>query len=75
LKGLPPLLIQVGRNEILLDDAVRCADKARAAGVDVTLEIWEGMFHVFHMLNFLPETKRALESIAAFVSQRQGRSE
>jgi acetyl esterase/lipase len=75
LKGLPPLLIQVGSDEILLDDAVRCAGKARAAGVDVTLEIWEGMFHVFHMLPFLPETKRALESIAAFVSQRQGHSE
>jgi monoterpene epsilon-lactone hydrolase len=70
LTGLPPLLIQVGRNEILLDDAVRCAGKARQAGVDVTLETWEGMFHVFHMLPFLPETKRALESIAAFVSQR-----
>jgi monoterpene epsilon-lactone hydrolase len=72
LQGLPPLLIQVGKDEILLDDAVRCAGKARQAGVDVTLETWEGMFHVFHMLPFLPETKRALESIAAFVSQRLG---
>jgi acetyl esterase/lipase len=70
--GLPPLLIQVGQNEILLDDALRSAAKARAAGVDVTLETWEGMFHVFHMLPFLPETKRALESIAGFVSQRLG---
>jgi acetyl esterase/lipase len=70
LAGLPPLLIQVGQEEILLDDAVRCARKARAAGVDVTLETWEGMFHVFHMLPFLPETKRALDAIAAFVSQR-----
>jgi acetyl esterase/lipase len=71
-QGLPPLLIQVGSDEILLDDAVRCADKARAAGVDVTLETWEGMFHVFHMLAFLPEAKQALESIAQFVSQRLG---
>jgi acetyl esterase/lipase len=70
--GLPPLLIQVGSNEILLDDAVRSAAKARAAGVEVTLETWEDMFHVFHMLPFLPETKRALESIAAFASQRLG---
>jgi len=70
LKDLPPLLIQVGSDEILLDDAVRCAGKARKAGVDVTLETWDGMFHVFQMFPFLAETKRALESIAAFVSRR-----
>jgi len=70
LQGLPPLLIQVGTDEILLDDAVRCASKARKTGVDVTLETWDGMFHVFQMFPFLPETKRAVESIAKFVSQR-----
>lgn len=70
LRGLPPLLIQVGTEEILLDDAVRCADRAREAGVAVTLEIWDEMFHVFQMLPFFPETKRAVEHIAAFVSQR-----
>jgi acetyl esterase/lipase len=72
LQGLPPLLIQVGENEILLDDAVRCAARARAAGVEVALETWEGMFHGFYMLPFLAETKRALFSIAAFVSRRLG---
>ena len=70
LKGLPPLLIQVGADEILLDDAVRCADKAREAGVDVTLEIWNEMFHVFQMIWFLAETKTAIGHIAEFVSQR-----
>lgn len=70
LHGLPPLLIQVGSEEVLLDDATRCAAKARAAGVEVTLETWEGMFHVFHLLPFLPETKRALASIAGFVSHK-----
>lgn len=70
LKGLPPLLIQVGTEEILLDDAVRYADKARAAGVEVTLEVWDEMFHVFQMLPFFPETRKAVASIAAFVSQR-----
>ena len=45
--GLPPLLIQVGEYEIIRDDSVRVAEKARAAGVDVELEIWPGMFHVF----------------------------
>lgn len=69
-KGLPPLLIQVGSEEILLDDAVRCAGNARAAGVDVTLEIWDEMFHVFQMLPFFPETKNAVEHIAAFVARR-----
>jgi len=67
---LPPLLIQVGTEEILLDDAVSCADNAREAGVDVTLEIWDEMFHLFQMLPFLRETKKAVEHIAAFVSHR-----
>ena len=70
LEGLPPLLIQVGADEILLDDAVRLADRAREAGVDVTLEVWDEMFHVFQMVPFLPETKRAVEQIAQFVVQR-----
>jgi monoterpene epsilon-lactone hydrolase len=69
LKDLPPLLIQVGADEILLDDAVRCADKAREAGVDVTLEIWNEMFHVFQMIWFLAETKEAVGHIAEFVSR------
>jgi acetyl esterase/lipase len=69
LTGLPPLLIQVGTDEILLDDARRCAEKAREAGVDVTLEIWKEMFHVFQMVRFLPEAKEAVRHIAEFVSQ------
>jgi len=69
LKGLPPLLIQVGTDEILLDDATRCAESAWEAGVDVTLEVWEEMFHVFQMVPVLPETKRAMASIARFVSR------
>lgn len=69
LKSLPPLLIQVGSDEILLDDAVRLADKARTAGVEVTLQVWDEMFHVFHMLGFLAEAKEALGCIAEFVSQ------
>ncbi len=69
LAGLPPLLIQVGTDEILLDDTTRLADQARAAGVDVTLEIWDDMFHVFQMLGFLKETKKALVHIAEFTSK------
>ena len=70
MQGLPPLLIQVGTEEILLDDAVRCADNAREAGVEVTLEIWDEMFHTFQMLPFFPETKKAVAHIGTFVSQR-----
>jgi len=69
LRGLPPLLIQVGTDEILLDDARRIAEKAQMAGVNATLEIWEEMFHVFQIIPFLPETKKALKQIADFVSR------
>ena len=70
LKGLPPLLIQVGADEILLDDAVRFAGKACEAGGDVTLEVWDEMFHVFQMIWLLAETKQAIGRIAEFVSGR-----
>jgi acetyl esterase/lipase len=66
LKGLPPLLVQVGTDEVLFDDATRCADRARQAGVDARLEIWDEMFHVFQLVPFLPETKRAVRQIADF---------
>ena len=68
LSGLPPLLIQVGTDEILLDDAKRLAERASDAEVDVTLEIWDEMFHVFQLLSFLPETKKAVDQIAEFVA-------
>jgi acetyl esterase/lipase len=48
LHGLPPLLIHVGTDEILLSDSERLAERARAAGVDVTLEVWEHMWHAWH---------------------------
>ncbi len=68
LKGLPPLLIQVGSDEILLDDAIRIAEKAREAKVNTTLEIWDDMFHVFQLISFLPETQRAIGRIAEFAT-------
>jgi acetyl esterase/lipase len=77
LRGLPPLLVQVGEAEILLDDATRLASRARAAGVDVTLEVWEEMFHVWHAFaEILPEAQRACERIAAWLEPHlSGRSE
>jgi acetyl esterase/lipase len=70
-RGFPPLLIQVGSEEILLDDAQMVAEKARAAGVDVTLNIWQGMWHVWHVLGeFVPESKAAIEEIGRFIESK-----
>lgn len=68
LAGLPPLLIQVGDRETLLDDSRSLAERARAVGVDVTLEVWDGMIHVFQLFaGELEEGRRAIEGIGAFV--------
>jgi acetyl esterase/lipase len=66
--GLPPLLIQVGTREILLDDSTRVAERARASGVDVTLDPWEGLIHVWQMFGpAMPEAQEALTRIGEFV--------
>ncbi len=68
LKGLPPLLIQVGGDEILLDDARLLADNARAAKVETRLEVWPGMIHVWHWyFPMLDEGERANAAIAQFM--------
>lgn len=67
--NFPPLLIQVGSDEILLDDARTLADKARADGVDVTLKIWDGMFHAWQVLGrLIPESKKAFEEMQQFMN-------
>lgn len=66
--GLPPLLIQVGSAEVLLDDATRLAARAGAAGVKVRLDIWPEMFHVWHThASQLDEAREALDDAAAFL--------
>jgi epsilon-lactone hydrolase len=76
LSGLPPLLIQVGSHELLLSDSMRLADKARAAGVDVTLEVWPGMQHEWQFAaKILPEGKQAIAHIATFVEAVFSRSD
>jgi epsilon-lactone hydrolase len=68
LKGLPPLLIQVGESETLLDDSNRLADRAKAAGVKVTLEPWQEMIHVWHLFApFLPEGQEAIDGIGKYL--------
>jgi acetyl esterase/lipase len=71
-RGLPPLFFQVGTQELLRDEATRAAEKAHAAGVDVELELWPGVAHVFQIADFLPESSHALDNIARFVRQRTG---
>ena len=70
LHGLPPLLLHVGTHELFLDDSLRLADKARAAGVDVTLKVWDGLWHVFQVFAWLPEAREALEEIGQFARAR-----
>jgi len=67
--GIPPLLIQVGEHEMLRDDSIRVAAKARADGVEVQLEVWPGMVHVFQVRE-LPESREAIEHMAAFMRNR-----
>ena len=71
LSGLPPLYIQVGTAETLLDDSNRLAERARKAGVDVTLELWDDMIHVFQAFApMLPEGQQAIEQIGEFLRAR-----
>jgi acetyl esterase/lipase len=73
LSGLPPLLIQVGTAETLLDDAVRLADRARNAGMDVRLEAWDDLVHVFQAFApMVPEAVEAIDGIGRFVRERTG---
>lgn len=67
LSGLPPLLVQVGAHEVLLDDARRLVRKAHSAGVNATLEIWDDMQHVWHYTAFfLKDGERAMAHIGEF---------
>lgn len=73
LRGLPPLLVHVGSEEVLLDDARQLAAQARAAGVEATLEIWPEMVHVWHwFLGMLDEAQRAVDRIGEFVVAKLG---
>jgi len=76
LRGLPPLLIQVGDHEVILDDARRLAEHARQAGVETTLEVWDGMWHVFQAFaSLVPEARSAVRSIGAFARRHLEASE
>lgn len=72
LSGLAPLLIQVGDAEVLLDDAARLHQRAQAAGVDASLRIFDGGFHVFQAVPAIPEAAEALADVAAFCRRVNG---
>jgi acetyl esterase/lipase len=68
LEGFPPLFIEVGEREILRDDSTRLAERARAKGVDVTLNLWPAVCHAWQLACwFLPEARRSLEQTASFL--------
>ena len=63
-----PLLIQVGEAEIILDDSTRVAERAKQAGVQVDLEVWDEMVHVWHVFaKLLPEAQQAIEKVGSYV--------
>jgi epsilon-lactone hydrolase len=71
LSGLPPVLIQVGRDEVLLDDARNLDAKVQAAGGSSTLHIYENVPHGWHYgAPFVPETREALREVAEYIQQR-----
>jgi acetyl esterase/lipase len=68
LQRIPPVLIQVGSTEVLLDDSIRLAERASVAGVETILEVWPAMIHVWHSFAaILPEGRQAIEGIGKFV--------
>ncbi len=68
LSGLPPVYIQVGADEILLSDSTRAAEKIKAAGGQVDLEVWSGMWHVFQVfVRQMPESRAAIAKLGAYI--------
>lgn len=65
--GLPPLYIQVSDSEMLLDDSLRLARRGHTYGVEVKVDIWRKVPHVWQIFGFLPESRDALEKSARFV--------
>ena len=73
MSGLPPLLLMVGSVEVLVDDSTRVADRAKAAGVDATLEIWDDMPHNWPLFApILPEGQQAIDRMGEFIREHTG---
>ena len=70
--GFPPTFLQVGTQEILLSDSIRMADRLKAAGVEVNLEVWPGMFHGWQGQSFIPEAQLANQHIVKYIRRHLG---
>lgn len=69
LAGLPPILIHVGTDEVLLDDSLRFAESAKTAGVDLTIDVWHDLWHVFQgFVGYMPEANQAMQQGGAFIA-------
>lgn len=75
LRGLPPLLIQAADDELFRDDAVRLAERAKQAGVDVELKIWDGLWHAFQLFPFIPESRQAIKEVCEFARKHRCQAE
>ena len=70
VSGLPPILVQIGENEVMLSGAMRLATHLAENGVRTTLEVWPGMFHVWHLFAaILPDGQKAINNAADFLRQ------
>jgi epsilon-lactone hydrolase len=75
MDGLPPVLLQVGSTELLLDDARRMHERINLAGGDSHLSVYEGVAHAWHLgIPFTPEATRAVREVASFVDAHFERS-
>lgn len=76
LAGLPPILVHASTSEVLIDDARRYVNRARAAGTDARLQCWPGMVHVWQVFaDELPEARQAFEAMADFIAALPDRGE
>ena len=71
LSGLPPILVQVGGDEILMSDSTRLVERARKAGVDATVHVFDHMYHDFQLFGVIvPEARVAIAELGAFLKKR-----
>jgi epsilon-lactone hydrolase len=69
--GLPPIYIQVSGSELILDDSTRFEKKAKAAGVDIKVDVWHKMVHVWQVFGpILPEAMKAIKKLGEYIEQK-----
>jgi acetyl esterase/lipase len=70
LHGLPPILVQASKSEVLYNDSTRFVAKARKSGVQITFQTWKGLIHWWHMFGTMPEAREAIMKIVTFINQQ-----